>query len=215
MKENYFAMIGDIVDSRHLSDRSAVQVRLETLLKKINSSFSSAIKASFLITIGDEFQGLLLPSSQALIIANMIIEEMHPVKIRFGLGYGHITTAIKDSALGMDGPAFYAARQAMDFLKRTKESGLRLSGSSLDQTLLSAVNALMSSLSVIRQFWPDNFKTALPLVRKELTQQEIADATNVSQSAVSWMLHRAKWRQVAAIEKDLMSLLDLILNAKN
>lgn len=212
MKENYLAMIGDIVDSRHLNNRGDVQVRLENLLKTINSCFSSTIKASFLITIGDEFQGLLVPSNQALIIANTILEEMHPVKIRFGLGCGHITTALKDSALGMDGPAFYAARQAMDYLKMTKESGLRLSGSGLDQTLLSAVNALMSSLSVIRQFWPDSFKTALPLLRKELTQQEIADATNVTQSAVSWMLHRAKWRQVTAIEKDLMSLFDLILS---
>lgn len=210
MKEEYLAIIGDIIDSRHLEDRAAVQSKLEVVLKDVNTDYARDIKSKFLITLGDEFQGLLIPTSEAFSIVNTILDQMYPVKIRFGLGHGKITTSIKETAIGMDGPAFYAARQALESFKKTKEPGLRLYGALLDSKLLRGVNALFDSLFLIRQFWPENFKAALPLLRQDQTQQDVADAIKVSQATVSWMLHRAKWRQVKAIENDLMELLDSI-----
>lgn len=209
MAESYLALIGDIIDSRHLNDRESVQKKLEAVLDQINIHYSDSIKAKFLITIGDEFQGLLLPTSEAYMITITILEQMHPVKIRFGLGYGGISTSLKETAIGMDGTAFYAARQALEQLKNSKEAAIRLSGPTLAETNLRAANAMLSSLSVIRQFWAENFKTVLPLLRQGLTQQEVANATDITQSAVSWMLHRAKWRDVQAIEKEFIAWLGL------
>lgn len=210
MKVEYLAIIGDIVDSRHLDNRSSVQSKLEAVLNEINFDYANSIQSKFLITLGDEFQGLLFLTKDAYSIANKILDEMYPVKIRFGIGHGKITTPIKETAIGMDGPAFYAARQALESLKKSKESGLRILGSALDTKLLRAVNALLDSLFVIRSFWPEKFNYALPLLRKDFTQIEIANAINVSQSSVSWMLHRAKWRQVKSIDEELMVLLDSI-----
>lgn len=214
MKEEYLAIIGDIIDSRHLEDRATVQSKLEAVLIDINANYVRGIKSKFLITLGDEFQGLLIPTSEAFSIVNTILDRMYPIKIRFGLGYGKVTTPIKETAIGMDGPAFYAARQALEALKKAKEPGLRLRGSTLDSKLLRAVNALFDCLFLIRQFWPENFKAALPLLRKDYTQKDVANAIKVSQSSVSWMLHRAKWRQVKSIENDLIKLLDSIFLSK-
>lgn len=210
MQAKYIAIIGDIIDSRHLGERGAVQQELEGALVGINFEYSSTIKAEFLITLGDEFQGLMVPSSAIFTVVSQVLEQMHPVKIRFGLGYGRVTTPMKETAIGMDGPAFYAARQALDTLKGSKEPGARLEGASLDPSLLKAVNALLDSIFVIRQFWSDKFKAALPFLRRGLTQVEVAEILEISQATVSWMLYRARWRQVKAIENSLQSLLDAL-----
>lgn len=40
-------------------------------------------------------------------------KHMYPVSIRFGIGFGDISTDIDmDAAIGADGPAFYAARNS-------------------------------------------------------------------------------------------------------
>lgn len=204
----HLAMIGDIVDSRGLDNREAVQLRLEQVLAEINVRFANAIRSKFLSTVGDEFQGLLVPSSEAFTIINTVLDKMHPVEFRFGLGYGEITTPLQETAIGMAGPAFYGARQALDYLKNSKEISARLRGPDLDKARVRAINAIFSSLSIIRQFWPDNFKAILPSLRTDLTQQEIARIARVTQSAVSSRLHRAKWRQVKAIEGELIYMLD-------
>jgi plasmid maintenance system antidote protein VapI len=209
---HYIALIGDIVDSRFLAHRKLTQDKLETLLEEINSSYSHSIAAKFLITIGDEFQGLLHPTSDAYVIATKICEQLYPIKIRFGLGYGQISTSLKEFSLGMDGPAFYQARNALDRLKNSKESAIFLAASTKDKADLKAINALFTSLFLLKQFWPENFHKSLPLLRSNYTQQEIAEALEITQGAVSRMTQRSKWRVFKEIEKDLLDLLERALS---
>ena len=56
--KRYVAIIGDIIGSRQLPDRAQIQLRLEKFLSHINVRFSKFVVAKFVITIGDEFQGL-------------------------------------------------------------------------------------------------------------------------------------------------------------
>ena len=55
------AVIGDIVGLKQLpqAERSHVQRQLEELLNRINKRYAKAIGARFLVTLGDEFQGVL------------------------------------------------------------------------------------------------------------------------------------------------------------
>lgn len=55
----YVAIIGDIKNSRELQDRKQVQEKLEAVLNEINDTYDADIASKFLITLGDEFQGLL------------------------------------------------------------------------------------------------------------------------------------------------------------
>lgn len=57
--EPYIAIIGDIRNSRLLADRKEIQIKLGNVLDRINREHAPSISAKFMITLGDEFQGLL------------------------------------------------------------------------------------------------------------------------------------------------------------
>ena len=111
---NYIAIIGDIKHSKNISNRYEIQERLKNALDYINKKYKKNIAAKFLITLGDEFQGLLSAAEPLVDIIGYIQNEMFPVRIRIGVGIGEITTEInRNAAIGADGPAFYAARRAI------------------------------------------------------------------------------------------------------
>ncbi|MGB4438298.1 MAG: SatD family protein, partial [Sedimentibacter sp.] len=55
----YIAIIGDIVNSKKIDNRNDVQIKLKSLLKRIDEKYTDDIASDFMITLGDEFQGLL------------------------------------------------------------------------------------------------------------------------------------------------------------
>src|SRR5665647_1997112 len=114
----YFVIIGDIIDSKKVIDRSLLQDKLNSILKKINECFEQEIASNFIITLGDEFQGVLLSSKNLLKIIDLIDFQLYPVKVRFGIGIGTISTKInKEMSLGADGPAYYNARKMINEIK--------------------------------------------------------------------------------------------------
>ena len=51
-----------------------------------------------------------------------IERQMHPIKMRFGIGVGDIRTeVIKEMSIGADGPVYHNARKAIDILKKMKK----------------------------------------------------------------------------------------------
>ena len=83
----YIAIIGDIRYSKQISNRGAIQSKLNKVLKSINDNYKEDIAANFLITLGDEFQGLLTSTEHLLEIIRYVQMSMYPVEIRFGLGW--------------------------------------------------------------------------------------------------------------------------------
>ncbi len=156
----YIAIIGDIRTSKSIKDRRLAQEKLYRILEDINCRYKSDISAEFLITLGDEFQGLLRSGDHILQMIEMVQREMDPVQIRFGIGVGAITTAINARmAIGADGPAYYCARNAIEILrekeKRNKKGGCGIwieteEGGELVTELLNTVFSLMS---VLRNRW--------------------------------------------------------------
>ena len=119
---SFVAVIGDIKDSRLLENRKEVQLRLQEVLERLNENYKEEIVSRFLITLGDEFQGLLCSGKAVLDMINEIRMEMYPVRLRFGIGFGQITTDIRtEMALGADGPGYYRAREAVELLKEREK----------------------------------------------------------------------------------------------
>lgn len=54
-----------------------------------------------------------MPTTPIYEVICEIVDNIHPIQLRFGLGFGPLNTSIKENALGMDGPAFYSAREAI------------------------------------------------------------------------------------------------------
>lgn len=92
----YVAIIGDIIKSKSIKERKNVQEKLYQVLMKLNEKYQNDIAANFIITLGDEFQGLLHEGENVLPIIEYIQMEMHPVEIRFGIGVGKLQQILSE-----------------------------------------------------------------------------------------------------------------------
>lgn len=115
----YLAVIGDIVDSKQLPKRERFQAQLEVLLREL-SNRNASLASRYTITLGDEFQAVYRNADTLFPDLIAIMEAIHPARVRFAVGLGELTTALKPKqALGMDGPAFHRARESIVQLKQT------------------------------------------------------------------------------------------------
>lgn len=186
-------MIGDVVRSRELPgpQRHQVQLGLEQLATTINQRYRRAIGARFLVTLGDEFQGVL---KRAEILPDLIwnIEvALGNADVRIGIGFGTINPPLKAVALGMDGSAFHAARQAIDLARKRKlQGGLFVGFGETDDLVLNGFARLLRQL---RQELTKGQVHALTLLRQGRTQAHIAKELRISPQAVSKRAKGAGW----------------------
>ena len=59
MDTTYVALIGDLAGSRALTDRAGAQQRVEAALAAANERWADELAANFVVTLGDEYQGML------------------------------------------------------------------------------------------------------------------------------------------------------------
>ncbi len=110
-------LIGDIIASKRINNRAAVQRKLNRLFDGLNAD-NRSLESPFTITLGDEFQSLYKNADNVLGDIWKILFTLYPEKARFSIGVGNISTKInRQQAIGMDGPAFYNARQGLEELK--------------------------------------------------------------------------------------------------
>jgi len=110
----YFAIIGNIIDSKDIAGQISLKKKLEEVFDEIYEKYGSDLALHFTLTNANEFQGLLSVSLRILEIIDRIRIKMEPVDIRFGIGIGEIVGKIENPlSTGVDGPAFWNAREAI------------------------------------------------------------------------------------------------------
>lgn len=120
---NYIVLIFDLKDSRHLRNRYEIQMKLIDAIKECNLHFHESIVSDFLITIGDEWEGLLKPNADYQSIISFFQEQLSDVSFYTGIGIGEITiTNFELTVNQLDGPAFYMARDAIRLAKSERYS---------------------------------------------------------------------------------------------
>ena len=204
---NYFAVIGDIVKSRGLeeAERRILQERLKSRLDLINQRYNNDIRSRFLITTGDEIQGLLLSLENILPIIFEILLTLGSVDMRFGIGYGSITTEMSDYAIGMDGKAFHYAREALEAAH--DYSGVRLrfrDGEKRDVT--ASIDIILSLVGTVWSLWSHRQREMALLRLSGLNQSEVALQLGVTPSAVSQRLNASRLNEVEEAQKYLIHL---------
>lgn len=188
----YIAIIGDIKNSKELENRRDTQIKLNSVLNNINAKYKSVISAKFMITLGDEFQGLLCRGDGALDIIEEIQRAMYPVKIRFGIGVGQITTEINaEMAIGADGPGYYKAREAIEMLKnseyrnKTQAANIRIEVENDENSITIMLNTIFSLMAVIQNNWSRRQREIVWAYEQYGgSQLECAERLNISQSSV-------------------------------
>ena len=189
----YVALIGDVVGSREVEDREALQRRLRRLMGEVNRRFAGAIAARFTLTAGDEFQGLLGRAGGIGEICGLLRARLDPVEIRLGLGVGGLSTALEAEAIGMDGPCFHRAREA---LNRAKERGSPVEAvTGGDEGVFEVYGSLYGAL---RRGWTLRQREAVDWTMAGLKGREVARRMGVGPSTVSLHLKAAEARAVLA-----------------
>ncbi|MCD7906062.1 MAG: SatD family protein [Clostridiales bacterium] len=206
-EKQYIAFIGDILYSKRIESRNEVQNKLKSVIGQINNDYSEDLASKFMITLGDEFQGLLLRGRNTIQIIEKIEYEMYPVKIRFGLGIGEIRTdIIYEMPLGADGPAYYNAREMIDGLKTTGErlsgNNIKIKSNNYETDLL--LNTVFSLLSVIKDGFTKRQREIVHFAFSNAAKQsDIAREFKIYQSTVNGILKSANYYQYREAMKTL------------
>ena len=197
----YYAIIGDIKRSKKIENRCEIQEKLKKILDNVNSIYNNDISAKFLITLGDEFQGLLEITAPILEIIKYIQREIYPINLRFGVGIGNVSTLINhEAAIGADGPAFYAASEMIEFL-REQEKKLKKQAADIQISVYEKkcfeteeINAMFSLLKIIEDSWTEKQRyTIWDMMIHQGSQKMCAERMDITQSTVARRLADGKY----------------------
>ena len=188
----YVAIIGDMKESKKIDNRSETQKKLKQVLAEINQKYKPEISAKFIITLGDEFQGLLNRGANTMNIVSEIERKMFPIKIRFGIGIGRITTDINEEmAIGADGPGYYFARDAIDYLKKNEKkkqaiaADIRFEVDCDNQATAIMLNTIVALMTAIKESWSDRQREIIwDMIEHQDSQTDVANRLKIQQPAV-------------------------------
>ena len=219
----YMAIIGDIKDSRLIKDRNDVQVKLKNILQAVNEKYETDIASKFIITLGDEFQGLLSAGKNVMPIIFEIERNMYPVKIRFGIGVGEISTAIDyEQAIGADGPVYYKAREAIERLKQderkkqTADADIRVESVNANQSTIMLINAILLLMTAIKDSWSERQRqTIWVMMEYQGGQVDAAQRLGIKQSSVQKNLMSGKFYSYKEAMKTVKKTFETITEKKD
>lgn len=182
-----YALIGDVVASRRLSDRAVAQRRIGEVLAEVDQELRGVQPLQ--PTVGDEFQGAYASLADAGRAALLVRLALLPgIDVRCGLGFGD--AAVLDESrtpLLQDGPAWWAAREAVGTIGSARRSGARTwyvgPGAPAANAHLLCRDALVDRLS-------DRGRRMLRMALLGATQQRIAEVEGITRSAVSQQFSR-------------------------
>ncbi|HHW70208.1 MAG TPA: DNA-binding protein [Clostridiales bacterium] len=191
-KQNLIAIIGDLINSKSIENRFEVQEKLKGILDVANLQYKEYIVSKWTITLGDEFQVLIKPNSKLFEMLDFISYKMYPYEIRYGIGLGAIKTKINyENSIGADGPAYWNARAAIEFIHDNNNYGTSktafISGDKSDEV----INNLLAYTDWMKERWTDSQRAILHhlidanMYDEKFEQKKLAEILDISRSAMS------------------------------
>ncbi|MBI2428370.1 MAG: hypothetical protein HYV29_06165 [Ignavibacteriales bacterium] len=198
MKPHYCAIIGDINKSRALERRGAVQKKFEAAIDTINKEYKDEIASKFLITIGDEFQGILKSPAESHRLVRSFQELMNGISFAFGIGVGTLSTELNPvSAIGMDGECFHHARSALQAAKSGGQEVLF----SFNDPAVPLLNVVTGEWESRRRKLGETVQKIMELHKSGKSQMEIASVLKVSQQFVSKSVNSKQFKEIVQFER--------------
>jgi len=200
-------VIADMVASRSLSpsQRSLVQEEFTDLIERLNQLYREHLCAKFVITLGDEFQGLLRNPEIIPRLVWMIEQCFTARALRLGFGYGSLHTSIKEYAINVDGPALHAARSSIEAAKQRALQGGVFTG--FGPTLDPALNGFARLLHYQRATWPARQREVVTRLHDGRKGTDIAQELGITKQAVSRYASLAGWEAYSEAEQGWSALL--------
>ncbi len=183
-----FVLTIDQRDSRHRADAvDDALARLEALPTRLG----------FERTVGDELQGLL---DDPVSVVHAILTLMQTPGWHLGIGAGPVEQPLPDSVRSGRGPAFLAARAAVDRAKRRRSQVEVIARSATTATTPATTTATARDATAgcqllvdLLQRRSDAGREAVEAARSGYTHAEIAARLGITRQAVSQRLRAARW----------------------
>lgn len=177
-------LIADIKSSRDVEgkEREKLQQKLEDTLDELNKE-GKGVLSPYTVTLGDEFQAVFEKADAVFVHILKIMAAMHPIKVRFSLSVGEISTPVNtEQAIGMDGPAFHKAREGIDKLKES-DFLFRISTENDEDLTLKIINNSLKLLSKQILSWNKNRIIILHMLKEGYDYKEIIKTLDISRTA--------------------------------
>ncbi len=198
----YTVINGDIKSSRKMPkmERYEWQLFMKSAIVQLNEQYQALIEAPFMITKGDEFQGVLKKMCDVNKIICKFERLIYPLQVRFGVGYGNIQKMGSKIPIEMDGPAFHRAGEALSIAKQKKRVvWFNTAAVSFDLT----VNTIYQLIFAIKSRWSKTSYNRYWKYKEFGTYDRVAQAEGVTPQAVWDSLHNARAMDVIEAEKVL------------
>ena len=188
-RQNWAAVIGDVVGSRQATSRSRLQQRLDKALAAVNAVMATVQPLT--PTLGDEFQGMFERIEDAIEASfRLRVELVGKVDVRIGIGWGTLRTQdASRTPFGQDGPCWWRAREALEELARTERSNQEPNSLRTVCRTGNAQEQLYNAILVLRDQTLSGIDeadaTILKLVMSGASQQEAATRLGINKSSVS------------------------------
>ncbi len=198
----YVVLVADLVSSRKIVERSAVQEKLTTCLRRLNSGKKEGLLSPYTITLGDEFQSVFATPGRIFRDALTVLIALYPVEVRFVFAVGEISTSINSKqTLGMDGPAFHEARGAIERLKKAK--GL-FAVAGPEPAGLDLVNHSLALVSHAIRKWPRSRLEILRGILEHRSVGQLASDLGITDKAVYKSIDAGAVRTIAPIFDEII-----------
>lgn len=199
----WLALLADLVGSRRVADRAAVQRRMLETVEALNARYADDLVAPLAVSRGDEVQGLFARRDAVVPVIVELADALHPVEWCCGVGWGGLSTPLGAEVVRLDGPAFHGARAA---LERAQGGGRWLAVEGIGSAAGQALESLFALMQALRHRWTDRQLEFIRAARGAL-QKDVAARFDVSPSTVSESLKAAGFGAVQEGEAAAAALL--------
>jgi hypothetical protein len=196
-----FVMTIDQQGSRRRGDQ--VPGLLENLSAHLGAMAPDAVVLPFERTVGDEVQGVLAGAEAAVDLA-LVVQRWGGWSV--GIGAGPVDTPLAPSARASSGPAFVAARDAVE-RARSRAVPVPVAATGADPGAAAEAEAVLQLLAAVAGRRTEAGWAAIDAVDGR-TQREAAKHLGISAQAVSQRLRTALWDEEAAVRPVVARLLE-------
>lgn len=197
------AAIIDIVTSRKISlnKRKKLMKTIDDLIQEFDNEWKKHLKAGTARTAGDSVEAL---SKNWIPILNLLHRFMiKDINFRVGFGAGAVNI-LRESADECDGPAFWAAREALNFATKNNLSASYSIGEGATEKEKCEIEKLYLSQIILLQMSQSQRKYCYMILWENAKLKDIARTYGTSLSNISITLKRAKCRHLKqTIQKNM------------
>lgn len=204
---DFVVIIADVRGSKKMAveERHEGQLFLKSAIIQVNENFADDIEASFMITRGDEFQGVLKNMSSGLKIMLEFERLLFPLDLRYGIGKGKIQKMGSNIPIEMDGPAFHRANEAVNLAKKKK---LFIQSKTSDEGIDILLNNIFLLMYSIKSRWNEvNYQRYWDYKRLG-TFEKVGRREKVSAQAIWDSMQNMRALDVINVENELFRYLD-------